>query len=75
VATLVATAEAAGYNACLTGANPVRSFKISLTLLRYKLFGEASPQLGNKLLVYQCAPMESPRDCRPLNKWVPTGDT
>jgi hypothetical protein len=75
VATLVAPAEAAWNTACLTGANPMRSFKISLTLLRNEMLGKASPRPGNKLLVYQCAPVESPLDCRPLNQWVPLSGT
>ena len=75
IATLVAPAEAPGNTACLTGPNAVRSFKISLTLLRNETFGKASPRPGNKLLVYQCAPTESPIACQPLNQWIPTAGT
>jgi hypothetical protein len=70
-ATLVAAVGSPGNNACLTGTNPVRSYKVSLTLLRNEAFGAASPRPANKRLIYQCAPVESPLDCRPLNRWVP----
>jgi hypothetical protein len=73
--TVVARADGSGNTASLTGTRPVRSYKVSLTLLRNETFGTKSPRPGNKLLVYQCAPVESPVDCRPLNQWVPAPGT
>jgi hypothetical protein len=67
-ATLEAPAGANGNTACLTGNSPVRGYKVSLILKRNETF---LGQAANKRLIYQCAPVESPLDCRPLNLWGP----
>ncbi len=65
-AILEALGASNGNNACLTGTSPVRGYKLSLTLKRNEAF---VGRPANGLLVYQCAPVESPVDCRPLNLW------
>jgi hypothetical protein len=63
LATVTALADAAGNHASLVGQSPLHSFKVSLTLVRNAEF--------NPALVYQRAPVESPRDVFPLNSWTP----
>ena len=63
LATVTALADAAGNHASLVGQSPLHSFKVSLTLVRNAEF--------NPALVYQRAPVESPRDVFPFEQLAP----
>jgi hypothetical protein len=71
LAKVIALPDVTGNNAFLTGANPVRSYRVTLKLLRNEKFGPGPDQPANPSLVYECAPVESPLECWAQNIWPP----
>jgi hypothetical protein len=74
VATVAALAAAAGTggavnSAFLLGAEAVRNFRVNLLLTRNETFLNKQP--ANPVLVYQCAPVDSPYEYRAVNLWAP----
>jgi hypothetical protein len=68
--TAIVYALADGFNntATLVGSSPLRSFKVVLTRTRNEQLYRNAPST-NAVLVYSCAPVQSPVDYHPLNEW------
>lgn len=68
-ATVIARAEIPGNNARVAGANAVQNYKATLNLRRNETFGPGPDRRANSLLIYNCAPVSSPRECWAKNIW------